>query len=362
MAKKSSSKINLEQATNPANLNLENEEDRLVLEIGKVIAASKQKPKAETFSFALSQIPDALLSKMLDCVGNNQDDDHPAVSTVVLLGIFLRQHLHGNKRGGFEAADRELLDIINTVTPYFTVELVRRRGCFGVVELPESPWLYNAVLHIRDPKRVAIEKTVTELKSLKVPVFPLLTDETDLQRMEKQNLGVVVEMGVRGRSVATEETLNLQPHKAPALDPKIFIDAFVDVNENADGTAPLSSATLPPSMPAEVDFIDSKGTARRINVSEMHKSTEGRMVAIFHNHFGQDFEQERSAILRFYALMKLLRDGSITKWTQETPEVSSMHPAILITAATMKLTKGGGFPPAKFQQEVQRLISEAAKT
>ena len=39
--------------------------------------------------------------------------------------------------------------------------------------------------------------------------------------------------------------------------------------------------------------------------------------------------------------------------------MSSMHPAILVSAATMKLTKGGDFAPTQFQQEVQRMLAQA---
>jgi hypothetical protein len=114
-------------------------------------------------------------------------------------------------------------------------------------------------------------------------------------------------------------------------------------------------------MSSEVDLIDKKGSTRRINIPEMQRSPEGRVISILHDYFGQSQEEDRSALLRFYALMKLMRDGTISKWTEENPEGSALHPAILVTAATLKLTKGGGFPPVKFQQEVQRLIAEAAK-
>ena len=361
MAKKSFNKVNFAQLTNASNLNSDKEEDKVVWEIGKVILASKEKPKKKVFAFALSLISDPLLNRMMESIGNKQRDSHPATTAIMLLGMFLRQHLHGDKRGGFEATEDELFDIINTVIPYITIELVRRRQCFGVLELPESPWVYNATLHIREPRRDAIEKTVAELKALRVPVFPLLTDKTDLQRMEEQNVEVMVEMGVQGRGVATEEMINIQPHKASALDPKTFIEAFVDVNERAFGTSPVLAPALLAQMPAEVDIMDKKGSSHRLNISKMQNSPEGRMISILHDHFGDDQESERSAILRFYALMKMLREGTIAEWAKETPEMSTMHPAILITAATMKLTKGGGFPPAKFQQEVRRLIAEASK-
>lgn len=361
MAKTHLNKINIDQIANATDLNPEIEEKRLIAEIGKVIIAAKEKPKSEAFSFALSQIPDPLLNQMLESVGDRHNDDNPAASPILLLAGFLRQHLHGDNRGGFKATEDDFFNIINSIVPYITIELVRRRGCFGFLELPESPWAFNAAVRIREPNREAIERTIEEFKDLQVPLFPLLTSEKDLQRMEKEDVGVVIEMGVRGRSVATEEMLHIQPHKAPPLDPKTFMDAFRKVNERAFSTEPISFPKLPPSMSPEVDLIDKKGSTRRINIPEMQNSPEGRMIAVLHEFFGHDQEEDRSALLRFYALMKLLRDGTISKWTEEKPEGSTLHPAILVTAATLKLTKGGGFPPVKFQQEVQRLITEAAK-
>lgn len=344
--------INFDQVTNPA---------KLKGEIRQVVLGFKQKSKEEAFSFALSQISDEMLSKMLQSVGGKSNDDPSASLMLVQLAAFLRQHLHGNENGRAALPENEFFDIINTVAPYMTVELVRRRGCFGFLELPSSPWAFNATVRIREPHRVAIERTITELETLKVPVFPLLTDEEDLQRMERENLGVVVPMGVKGRSIATEEMLQIQPQKAPALDPQAFIEAFQDVNDRALSREPMPRFELPSSLPSEVDLMDKEGGTRRINIPAMQNSPEGRMISILHEHFGHDYEENRSAILRFYALVKLLRDGTLSRWAPENAEGASLHPAVLVAASTMKLTKGGDFPPAKFQQEVQRLVAEDAK-
>ena len=364
MAKNSSSKINFEQLRKLSSLGAETgdtDNKDLIGEIGQVILAAKEKPKDEAFAFAWSQISDTLLFNMVrssvDKEYDKQEEEDSAASSFMLLSVFLRQHLHGNQRGGFEASDEELFDIVNTIVPYATIELVRRRGCFGVLELPASPWAFNAALRIREPNRVAIERTIQELEALQVPLFPLLSDEEDLQRMEQQDLGVVIKMGVRGRSVATEEMLQIQPQKAISLNSQAFVKAFEAVNARAFGTE--SMPELPSAMPSEVDLMDKTGSTRRINMSALQHSAEGRMIAIVHEHFGDDYEQYRSALLRFYALSKLLRDGTLSAWIEETRRGPSLHPAILITAATMKLTKGGGFAPMKFQKEVQRVVAES---
>lgn len=366
MAKHSSSKINFDQLRNLSSLKSktsDTDDKKWIGEIGQVILAAKEKPKDEAFAFVWSQISDSLLLTMLESSVDREkdepDEEDSAASSFMLLSMFLRQHLHGNQRGGFEASDEELFDIVNTVVPYATIELVRRRGCFGVLELPASPWAFNAALHIREPNRAAIERTIQELEALQVPIFPLLSDEEDLQRMEQQDLGVVVKMGVRGRSVATEEMLQIQPQKAVSLDPQTFVKAFEAVNARAFGTE--SMPDLPSDMPSEVDWMDKTGSTSRIDMSALHHSAEGRMISIVHEHFGDDYEEYRSALLRLYGLSKMLRDGTLAAWIQETPRGPSLHPAILVTAATTKLTKGGGFAPVKFQKEVQRLVAESKR-
>lgn len=333
-----------------------------MIEIGPIILAAKEKPKQEAFSFALSQIPDALLTQTLESIGPNKEEGPSAVIST-LLGIFLRGHLHGGKDGGFEASEDDLTDIINTMTPYFVLELVRRRGCFGFFELPESPWAFDAQVRAREPHRATIEATVEELRQLKAPIFPLLLDK-DLKRMEEENIGAVVPMPVQGRSVATDAMLNIQPHKTPALDPATFIKALQAVNQRASSTAPVPQLNLLASMASnEVDLMDEKtGKTRRLNIAEMNASPEGRMVQIMHEFFGHSWEENRSAVLRFYALMKLVESGALSEWTLQKSGGTAVHTAVFIAAATEKLTKGGGFAPARFLDEVKRLASSRQTT
>ena len=63
-------------------------------------------------------------------------------------------------------------------------------------------------------------------------------------------------------------------------------------------------------------------------------------------------------MLRFQALMDLVRRDALAPWISGTPDSPAMHPAILVTAATMKLTKGGLLPPARFAREVEDLIEQ----
>lgn len=333
------------------------EQGGLLFEVGRVIEAATEKPKDEAFSFALSAIPDSTLDELLDGSVRSRAgrDDEPAVEASGLLAIGLRSHLHGRKGGGFQTTEDDLIDIVNTVAPYHTIELIRRRGCFEECELPSSPWAVDAAVCVRGPRRDNIGATVAELKRRNIPCLPLLTEQETLQQMEK-GTGVVIQLGPRGRGLMTPQMANVQPHKAPALDPQAFVKAFDDVNRRAfsdDG----GLAELPQEMPTEVDY-EEDGEVRRLNLREMSNSPQGRMVQIMHDHFGHDFEQYRSAILRFNALLDLLRKDALAAWMVPMPEGMRMHPAILITAATLKLTKGGLFPPARFVREVEDLARQ----
>ncbi len=79
-------------------------------------------------------------------------------------------------------------------------------------------------------------------------------------------------------------------------------------------------------------------------------------MRIVHKHFGHSYDEAESALLRIRALEDLIRKKALMPWISGMPGSPVLHPAILVTAATMKLTKGGLFPPARFVREVEELI------
>jgi hypothetical protein len=346
------------QARPSEKINSKIKTEPLLLEVSQVTVEAGQKPKEEMFSFTLGALPDVTLNRLLDSMAPTARSDEAANAALVLLMVFLRGHLHGDARGGFEASDEEFGDILHTLEPYLVIELIRRRGCFELFELPESPWAFGASIRVHGPHREDIEGTIAELKRRRLPYPPVLSDARMLQQMEGDGVGIEMPMPVRGRSVVTPQTLNLQPHKALALDPEAFIAAFKEVNEYALSTDPATALETPDGVPSEVDFVED-GKVQRWNLDEMRSSPQGRIVKIMHKYFGQSFEEDRSALLRFHALMDLLRKDALSDWITGPPDSPSMHPAILVTAATMKLTKGGLFPPARFVREVEELAKQA---
>lgn len=110
----------------------------LLLEVSQVTVEARQKSKEKAFAFTLAALPDATLDRLLDSMALKGKSDETANAALVMLMVFLRGHLHGDARGGFEASDEEFGDILHTLQPYLVMELIRRRGCFELFELPES--------------------------------------------------------------------------------------------------------------------------------------------------------------------------------------------------------------------------------
>jgi len=336
----------------PANLDLNIESERLLAEFGEVVVTAQKQPKDAVFDFLLRTTSEETLSYLLEgmAANNRQEGDHPSMMLVVLAALSLRSYLQGDKKGGFEATDSEMTDIVNTLHPYWLMEFARRRHCFGVFGMPENPWAFNATVRLAEPNRSNIERTVAELEKLGLPCPPPLVDEDLVSAMESQNIGVEIQMPVQGRMVASEEMLNIQPHKLPPVDPEKFIEVFSEINQAAFNPEPMPDLNIP-----DVDLFKKNGKVQTLSGKD---SPEIRIIRIINERFRPDYEQCQSATARIFAFTALLRSNALDPLIRKSPDRHEMPTQVLIVASTMKLTKGGSFPPVRFVQEVERLMKQ----
>ncbi len=75
-------------------------------------------------------------------------------------------------------------------------------------------------------------------------------------------------------------------------------------------------------------------------------------------HFGRDYAHLSSFHYRFWALMELLDGGHIDRFVLEQEEgvPRRLHPALLLAAAEVKLTKNAKFPSRRFTARVEEII------
>lgn len=335
-------------------LNNQNGDDGPIFlpEVGAAIIAAKQKSKDEVFDFIMQQFSEPTLQALLDSVNRSKNEDAHQVgaNSVMLLGVFLRGHLHGNSEGAFQADEDELVDIVNTLGQYFVIEFLRRRGCFGYFEMPKSPWVFNAVVRVREPNRPNIAATIALLNEMGLPYPPLLTDEETLNMMETKSIGVEMGMGVQGKPIADPQMLNIQYHKLPALNPDKFRDALDEINEVLSGAKSLPPSHLPP-----IDMVDSSGGKQELNTQNNPHLQIARVIS---RHFPDSLEEATSANARLVALTRLISAGSLNNWMVQDGNKNTFHPAVVETAALLKLTPDGAFPAARFATTVKRLTTE----
>lgn len=347
-------KTNFQSGGTPR-FDLSKEPDRLLADVGRVILEAKKQPKRHAFDFLMREIPEPTFMRLVDSIRPTpgREEDHPGHAPFMMMVVYLRSHLLGDKRGGFSATDEELLNITNTLHPYLIIELMRRRGGFEEFHLPENPWSFDAVVRVRGPVREKLAATVAEFQAMNLPAPLLFTDEELLSRMEKDDIGAEIPMPVRGRPAASETMVNVRFQKLPALDPLKFADAMREVNETAFSSEPMPGLHLP-----EVDFVKKSGAVQRMG-GENFDSPIVRAIKVFQTHFDNESGECQSAIARFYALTEMMRNKSLPRWITSTPAGDSIHPAVMVAAATVKLTPNGKFAPAYFADQVEKVANNS---
>lgn len=86
-----------------------------------------------------------------------------------------------------------------------------------------------------------------------------------------------------------------------------------------------------------------------------------RVLAAVQEYFGEGYEYLGCFNHRFWALVQLVKRGHLHAWvttSEETAEVQQFHPAVLLAAAEVKLTKNGHFPATQFLVRVEEIRHE----
>ena len=94
-------------------------------------------------------------------------------------------------------------------------------------------------------------------------------------------------------------------------------------------------------------------------VSNPGRSDPFRWVSVaVTRHFGQSYPHRASFQYRFWALMQLLDSGSVNEWILTGDEASPrrLHPALLLAAAEVRLTRNLKFPARRFAARVEEII------
>ena len=81
-------------------------------------------------------------------------------------------------------------------------------------------------------------------------------------------------------------------------------------------------------------------------------------------YFGQDYPHLANFQHRFWALMQLLEGGFVDEWVMPRDEESPrrLHPALLLAAAEVRLTRNARFPPKRFAERVAEIIRTEVET
>ncbi len=153
------------------------EEEQLVLEVAALVLQAQKRPKDEVFAWLLGALPNTMLNQLMDfSVDICSCCSHPATSAFRLLLDVLCVRLANNEVGPFGLTDENYDGLARTLHPYFAVELIRRRRCFQTLELPASPWTFDAAIRVRGLRPEQMEIAVAELKRFRVcPPFHLLS-------------------------------------------------------------------------------------------------------------------------------------------------------------------------------------------
>ena len=75
-------------------------------------------------------------------------------------------------------------------------------------------------------------------------------------------------------------------------------------------------------------------------------------------HFGPSYPHLSNFLNRFWALLQLLDAGSVNEWILPGDEKSPrrLHPAMLLAAAEVRLTRKAKFPARRFVARVEEII------
>ena len=75
-------------------------------------------------------------------------------------------------------------------------------------------------------------------------------------------------------------------------------------------------------------------------------------------HFGRDYPHLVTFQRRFWALMQLIEGDDMSEWVSAVDDESPrrLHPALLLAAAEVRLTRNGKFPTRRFARRVAEIV------
>ncbi|MFT5391057.1 MAG: hypothetical protein ACI8PT_001248 [Gammaproteobacteria bacterium] len=83
-----------------------------------------------------------------------------------------------------------------------------------------------------------------------------------------------------------------------------------------------------------------------------------RVLLALREHFGQGYPYYRPLLYRFWGLYDLVHRGRLANWVQSREDGTlGLHPALLLAASEVKLTKKGKFPVDRFCAQVTQIIA-----
>ena len=116
-------------------------------------------------------------------------------------------------------------------------------------------------------------------------------------------------------------------------------------------------ADADPSSDASASTASDPDAAR----ARLEKDPYARVLVALRAHFGPSYPLYRPLLYRFWGLYDLVHRGRLPEWVAPTEDGTlGLHPALLLAAADVKLTKKGKLPVDRFRERVQQIIEDEA--
>ncbi len=113
---------------------------------------------------------------------------------------------------------------------------------------------------------------------------------------------------------------------------------------------------LPPANPT-----DPQSRRLRAQQEAIRRDPFMRVLIAVQEHFGQRYRYLSSFVHRFWALVQLTERGHLARWLLTAEGGTSQrgyHPAVLLAAAEVRLTKKAKFPVDRFLARVAEIVAE----
>jgi len=128
--------------------------------------------------------------------------------------------------------------------------------------------------------------------------------------------------------------------------PPVEMDGTPDDGEEASDAPGVTIAEETGEIPPDVR-------------ERLQKDPYARVVLALREHFGPGYPFYRPFIYRFWSLYDLVHRGQLPEWVEPKEDgTMGLHPALLLAASEVKLTKKGKLPTNRFRERVREVIAE----